>query len=106
MMVLFLSLVGTAVSSEPVEDNSWSLMFSEDFEARYILSDGFVEGFEERGSLLNYLEQVNRFGVLASSGPYEVGVQVDQVSLFANRYFLNEDSQRYIIKRTFLSEGS
>ena len=77
MMVLFLSLVGTAFSSEPVDEPAWSLMFSEDFEARYIISDELLEGFEERESLLNYIEQVNRFGLLASSGAYEIGLQVD-----------------------------
>jgi len=91
MMVVFLSFVSLALGNESNDESSWSLMFSEDFEARYIVSNDLLEGFEERESLLNYIEQVNRFGVLASSGAYEIGVQVDQVSLFANRYFMNEE---------------
>jgi len=73
-----------------------SVQLSDDFELRYYLSDQRLPGFEDR-RINDYVEQVNRFNPLLTQhwddgGNLSVGLQVDQVALFSNRYVLDGTS--------------
>ncbi len=55
---------------------------------RYYMVDDVLEGFEDR-AINNYVEEVDRFNLLLSKGRMALGLQVDEVALFANRYILD-----------------
>jgi len=61
-----------------------------DLEVRYWQVPDRLEGFEDR-DVLNYVEQVNRTNLLLSKPGLSIGLQVDQVALFANRYYLDDE---------------
>gem|GEM_PF-1353422 len=70
-----------------------SVQVSDDFELRYYLSDRKLPGFEDR-RIHDYFEQVNRINLLLSQRwddgkGLSVGLQVDEVALFSNRYILD-----------------
>jgi len=60
-----------------------------DFEIRYGLSDDKLPGFEKKG-VFNSVEQVNRFTIKVTRGPWGVYAQLDEVTLFANRYKIDD----------------
>lgn len=62
--------------------------FSDDLEIRYWKSDRRLTDFPDL-PVYNYVEQVNRITALASSDEWRAFVQVDEVSLWANRYVLD-----------------
>lgn len=62
---------------------------NEDFEMRYWRRPERVPGFEDR-HVLDYVEQVNRLNGMVGVGPLSLGVQIDQVALFGNRYYLDD----------------
>lgn len=57
---------------------------------RYYNIEDRLEGFEDR-DILNYGELVNRLNLLSGSGSVVVGLQGDMVTLFANRYILDDE---------------
>ena len=65
-----------------------SVQVTSDFEARFHHVDERVEGFEDR-NIHDYVEQVERLNFLLSKGTLTVGLTVDQVGLYANRYILD-----------------
>ena len=73
----------------PLADST--LQMNEDFELRYHHVDDKVPGFEDR-NVLDYIEQVNRLNLLlASPKNFSFAAQLDEVALFANRYYLNDE---------------
>jgi hypothetical protein len=81
------------------------LSVSEDFEIRYRVSDDLLEGFGDRESLYDYVEQVNRMNLLFSKDSVQFGLQFDEVMLLGNRYYLDDVLQyeRSIVPRDLLS---
>ena len=69
---------------------SSTLTVLNDVEVRYWQVPDRLEGFEDR-AVLNYVEQVSRTNLLLSKPGLSVGLQVDQVALFANRYYLDDE---------------
>lgn len=74
-----------------------TVQFTDDFELRYHMTDRRLPGFEDR-RIHDYVEQVNRLNMLLSQrwqggDGLTVGLQLDQVALFSNRYIL--DGQLY-----------
>lgn len=80
-----------------------STHFTDDFEARWWQIPQRVPGFEDRERLLDYVEQVNRFTANVRVGPWSMYGQLDQVSLWANTYFL-DDTRQY--ERSLLEPGT
>lgn len=71
-----------------------TLQFTDDFELRYHMVDRKLPGFEER-RIHDYVEQVNRLNALLSQRwdnghGLTLGVQLDEVALFSNRYILDD----------------
>ena len=81
-------LPATAVAEE--EKGGVSVSVSEDVEVRWYRVPERIDGFPNR-EVLNYVEQVARVTALMSSGDWSVFTQVDQVALFANRYYLDDE---------------
>ncbi len=79
----------TGVVAPPDDGVGSSFSFNEDFEIRYWKVTERLPGFEDR-QVLNYVEQVNRIVGTVSSGKWGFNVQVDEVALFANRYYLDD----------------
>ena len=81
----------------PLADST--LQTTEDFELRYHRVDDKVPGFEDR-NVLDYVEQVNRLNLLlASPKNFSFAAQIDQVALWGNRYYLNDEE---VIEREIL----
>jgi len=104
---VFLAVSG-AVAADLEGDGLFGdgqLAVSEDFEIRYWTSDRVLEGFEDRPRLFDYVEQVSRTNLLFSKDAVQVGLQFDEVMLFANRYYLDDVLQyeRSIVPRDLLS---
>ncbi len=100
-----LWLTAWALASEPASETpKEKVVFSgtEDFELRYWRLDDRLPDFPD-SRVLDYVEQVNRVtldlsfrsGVKRASGPltHSVSMQIDEVALFANRYYLDEELQ-------------
>ncbi len=68
---------------------------TESFTARYYQVEERLEGFEHR-DIHDYVEEVNRLNLLVNKGRFAFGAQVDQVGLFANRYYLDDVLYRSI----------
>jgi hypothetical protein len=91
---MFAGIVGTLLSLLvlPVQADDGSnkpaitTSFTDDFELRYWTFDERLEG----QAVYNYVEQVNRLNALVGVGRLTFGAQIDQVALFANRYYLND----------------
>ena len=66
-----------------------SVSFTEDLEIRYWTSERRLPDPDDV-AVFNYLEQVNRLVANASLDSWTFGLQLDQVSLLANRYYLND----------------
>lgn len=63
--------------------------FTEDLEIRYWQVPNRITGFEDQ-PVLDYVEQVNRINGMVGVGPVSVGIQLDQVALLGNRYYLDD----------------
>jgi hypothetical protein len=69
-----------------------TLTLSERFAMRYYSMDDTLQGFEEsHPHLHDYVEEVNRLNVLLTKKSFSAGAQIDQVGLFANRYYLDDE---------------
>lgn len=93
--------VGIPVET-PTGGSGSSFSFNEDFEIRYWRVPDRLPGFEDR-DVLDYVEQVNRIVGTVSSGKWAFNVQVDEVALFGNRYFL--DDVEYV-ERDLVEDGT
>jgi hypothetical protein len=72
-----------------------TLSLSDRFALRYYQVDDTLPGFEDsHPNLHDYVEEVNRLNVLVNKGSFAAGAQIDQVGLFANRYYLDDELQR------------
>ena len=105
--ILFLALSG--VSAVELDGDGvfggGQLSVSDDFEARYWASDDVLAGFEDRSTLYDYIEQVNRMNLLFSKDSVQFGMQFDEVILLGNRYYLDDVLQyeRSIVPDDLLS---
>jgi hypothetical protein len=69
-----------------------TLTLNERFALRYYQVDDTLAGFEDsHPNLHDYVEEVNRLNVLVNKGGFAAGAQIDQVGLFANRYYLDDE---------------
>jgi len=69
-----------------------SLSISDRFALRYYSVDHTLPGFEDsHPNLHDYIEEVNRINLLLNKGGFAAGAQIDQVGLFANRYYLDDE---------------
>lgn len=69
-------------------DEAVSVTATNDLEIRYRVEAERLPGFPDR-AVFNYVEQVDRFNLAVSRGPWALLLQVDQVVLAANRYVLD-----------------
>ncbi len=53
--------------------------------------------------IFDYVEQINRLVTTASSGAWTFGVQVDEVALFANRYYFVDE---LVVERDLVLDGT
>ncbi|MBA2321500.1 MAG: hypothetical protein H0V89_10115 [Deltaproteobacteria bacterium] len=84
------------------EEGGVSTTFTEDFEIRYWrLPDRLPDPSDV--AVFDYIEQVNRLNANARSGRWGVDVQIDEVALFMNRYYL--DGELYT-ERELVAEGT
>jgi hypothetical protein len=74
---------------EPKKDR-WSVNTSNDLEIRYWVRDQRLPDPADR-PVFNYVEQVNRFNLGLSRKQWKVNLQLDQVALLANRYYLDDE---------------
>ncbi len=69
-----------------------TLSITERMAVRYYQGQGSLAGFEDDyPNLHDYVEEVNRLNLLYNRGKFAAGAQVDQVALFANRYYLDDE---------------
>jgi len=87
---LFLSVaLGADTPADGGEADRWSVSLNEDLEIRYwIRPERLLD--PDDVPVFNYLEQVNRFNAVVTRGPWTFDAQWDQVALFANRYYLDD----------------
>ncbi len=72
--------------------------FNEDFEIRYYVVDDRLPDPDDV-PVLNYVEQVNRLNATVATGSWALETQIDEVALFANQYYLNDElrSERTLV---------
>ncbi len=76
-----------APSSDESDAAAVTTSFTDDLDYRYWKrTERLPAPFANETGIFNYVEQVNRFTGLVASGPWQGFVQVDEVSLWANRY--------------------
>jgi hypothetical protein len=81
----------SALAEEPAaEETGLSTTFTDDFELRYWRLDRRLPDPSDV-AVFDYVEQVNRFNANARSGNWAVDAQVDEVALFLNRYYLDDE---------------
>lgn len=84
---------GLAFAEEPAESEASrrkvGVSITDDLEIRYWLRDERLPDPSDV-AVFNYVEQVNRLNVNLAGEGFAVEAQVDQVALFANRYYLND----------------
>ena len=92
---MLLSLFAlSALAAEPAEGSSadaeaWSVSLTDDLEIRYWIKPERL--FDPADvPVFNYVEQVNRFNAVVSRGRWSFDAQWDEVALFANRYYLDD----------------
>jgi hypothetical protein len=66
-----------------------SVSINDDFEIRYWQLDARLPDPDDV-PVLNYIEQVNRLNGNVSAGRWAFSAQIDEVSLWANRYYLDD----------------
>lgn len=97
--------VGLAFGQEPAPDDATSgtgsVSFTDDFELRYWTTDDRLPDPSDV-PVLNYVEQVNRLNANATAGHWTFAAQVDEVSLWADRYTLDDV---LVLERDLTSEG-
>ena len=71
------------------EEKRARAVFTEDFEIRYWVKDDRLEDPNDV-PVFNYVEQVNRLNAVVGYGRWTFAAQVDEVALFANRYYLDD----------------
>jgi hypothetical protein len=79
---------------------------STNFDLRFHQVPDLLPGFEDRKpNVLNYTEQVWRNNLLLSKPGLVVGLQVDEVAYFGNRYYLDDvlTAERLLYEESFLS---
>ena len=95
VMLLWAGPVAASVTLEgegPLAGGTLSI--SERFALRYYQVDDTLPGFETtHPNLHDYVEEVNRINLLVNKGGFAAGAQIDQVGLFANRYYLDDELQ-------------
>jgi hypothetical protein len=91
VIVAFAALILPGSPGLAMDLGEGTLAVSEDVEVRYFRADGPLEGFEQEPNLLDYMEQVSRTNLLWIQGPWTIGAQVDQLALFLNRYYLDDE---------------
>jgi hypothetical protein len=69
--------------------SSSTLLINSETYIRYRHTDEKLENFEDR-NILSYVEQVERLNFNLTKNGLSLGVQMDQVALFANRYILDD----------------
>lgn len=74
---------------DPADARKVSVTVTDDFEARYWLRDQRLPDPDDV-PIFNYFEQVDRVNVLVASGKWNAKLQVDEVLLGANRYYLDD----------------
>ena len=67
-----------------------SVKIDSDLEIRYHQVDEKLENFEDR-NILDYVEQVERLNVLVVQDDLAIGLQLDQVAFYGNRYILDDE---------------
>lgn len=67
----------------------WSVSATNDLEMRWWTSDRRLPGFPDQ-AVFNYVEQVDRLTLLGGRDGHSLWLQIDQVALFGNRYFLDD----------------
>ncbi len=90
--------VGVALAEEPVGPepappapaDTVSVTFTDDFELRYWAVDQRLADPADV-AVFNYVEQVDRLNVYVTSGPWNAKLQLDEVLLAANRYYLDDE---------------
>ncbi len=91
-----------ASAQEPAtEQGGGSVAFTNDVELRYWTLDARLPDPSDV-PVFDYWEQVNRLNAVASTGPWSAAVQVDQVALWANRYYLDDV---LFVERELVSPG-
>jgi hypothetical protein len=89
--MLLLMLLTPAWSLEVGEA---AVSVNEDFKLRYYRDDSVIsDELADYDHVFDYVEQFNRINLLANYRHTEVGAQVDEVALFANNYYLNDELQ-------------
>ena len=75
--------------STAAEERSVTWVINDDFELRYWILDQRLPDPSDV-AVFNYVEQVNRLNLRVASGGWAVDTQIDEVALFANRYYLDD----------------
>jgi hypothetical protein len=97
--------VAMAFGQEPpppeADPGRGSVSFNDDFELRYWTTDDRLPDPSDV-PVLNYVEQVNRLNANATAGRWTFAAQLDQVALFADRYYLDDV---LVLERDLTSDG-
>lgn len=78
-----------------------AVTFTDDFELRYWVVDQRLADPSDV-PVFNYVEQVNRFNANASVGHWGFAAQVDEVTLWLDRYYLDDE---LFLERDLTTEG-
>lgn len=93
-MILSLCLTWVApaaaqeASSSPLSQVNVTGSF--DSEGRYYFSDRVLSDFPEESGVFNYMELVSRSNLLADADAYQLGIQLDHVSMVNAWYYLDD----------------
>ncbi len=90
---MILGLLAAAWAQEPAPPPSSggvAVTVTDDFEARYWIRDTRLPDPADV-PVFNYVEQVNRTNVALTGGAWNAKLQVDEVLLAANRYYLDDE---------------
>lgn len=88
-----LSLLVLPAPALAIEVAGAGVQITDDLEVRYHHVPEKLEHFEDR-NILDYIEQVNRLNALYAKDRWSVGLQIDEVSLWMNRYILDDELYR------------
>lgn len=83
-------------AADPAAGGSSAVTFNDDLEIRLWRSVPLLDlpvPDDQQAHLFNYVEQVNRLNVNASAGKWTFAAQVDEVSLWLDRYYLDGELQ-------------
>ena len=96
-----LSLLSSlAVAVELGEDASLAL--NDDLELRYYREESPLPEVEGAENVGDYIEQVNRLNAQLFWGDNQLGLQVDEVALFSNSYYLDDE---LVLEHALVPEG-